>query len=68
MSGTVKGGREAAKKNKELYGKDFYARIGAAGGRVKARKGFAVNRDLARRAGARGGHVSRRRSSSQSST
>lgn len=64
MSGTIKGGREAAKRNKRLYGKDFYARIGAAGGRVKTRKGFAVNRELARQAGARGGRLSRRTSAS----
>ena len=60
MSGTTKGGLEAAKKNVERYGKDFYARIGAKGGRATVPKGFARNRALARIAGARGGRVSRR--------
>jgi hypothetical protein len=60
MSGTIDGGNAAAQKNKELYGKDFYARIGSAGGKAKVAKGFALNRDLARQAGARGGRLSRR--------
>lgn len=61
MSGTVQGGRDAAKTNVSLYGKDFYARIGALGGAKKGvKKGFAANRDLARKAGALGGSRSRR--------
>ena len=60
MSGTTSGGQAAAKRNKELYGKDFYSRIGAAGGRVRVAKGFAKNRHLARIAGREGGRVSRR--------
>ncbi len=63
MAGTTKGGRAAAKKNKTLYGKDFYARIGAEGGRRGHTGGFAANRELARVAGARGGRVSRRNKS-----
>lgn len=62
MSGTMNGGQAAALKNKQLYGKDFYSKIGAAGGKVKVAKGFALNRDLAREAGARGGRLSRRTS------
>lgn len=60
MAGTTRGGRAAAKKNKMLYGKDFYARIGAMGGKKGRTGGFAANRELARIAGAKGGRVSRR--------
>ena len=62
MPGTVKGGRRAAATNKAKYGDNFYARIGAKGGKATGLKGFAVNRDLARIAGAKGGKKSRRRS------
>ena len=61
MAGTVSGGRAAAKKNKAKYGPDFYARIGAAGGKKGHTGGFYANRELARRAGALGGSKSRRR-------
>jgi general stress protein YciG len=60
MAGTTRGGRAAAQKNKKLYGKDFYAKIGAKGGKRGHTGGFAANRELARIAGARGGRVSRR--------
>jgi general stress protein YciG len=60
MSGNSKGGHLAAKRNIERHGADFYAKIGAKGGRAKVAKGFAVNRDLARSAGALGGTRSRR--------
>jgi general stress protein YciG len=60
MAGTTKGGQRAALKNKKRYGKDFYARIGAIGGKKGHTGGFAANRELARIAGARGGRVSRR--------
>jgi hypothetical protein len=60
MAGTASGGRMAAQKNKKRYGKDFYARIGAMGGKKGHTGGFAANRELARIAGARGGRVSRR--------
>jgi hypothetical protein len=60
MAGTKEGGIAAAKKNKAKYGKDFYAKIGAKGGRRGHTGGFAANRDLARRAGAVGGSISRR--------
>lgn len=62
MAGTVKGGITAAKKNKARHGKDFYARIGAKGGKMSHTGGFAANRELARKAGALGGSVSRRSS------
>ena len=60
MAGTEKGGKEAAKTNKKKYGADFYAKIGAKGGRLGRTGGFAANRDLARIAGAKGGRISRR--------
>lgn len=41
MPGTREGGIKAAKTNKEYYGKDFYIRIGAIGGRKSRGGGFA---------------------------
>lgn len=61
MAGTKDGGVRAAATNKTRHGKDFYARIGAAGGKKGTTGGFAANRDLARLAGAKGGRISRRR-------
>jgi general stress protein YciG len=60
MAGTVHGGKTAAATNKAKYGKDFYARIGAMGGKKGTTGGFAANRELARIAGAKGGRISRR--------
>ena len=60
MAGTKAGGEAAAKTNKAKYGPDFYAKIGAAGGKKGKTGGFFANRELAREAGARGGRVSRR--------
>jgi general stress protein YciG len=60
MAGTQQGGAKAAATNKKKYGSDFYARIGAAGGKVGRTGGFYANRDLARKAGAKGGRLSRR--------
>lgn len=60
MSGTLAGGRKAAKTNILKYGKDFYARIGAKGGRNGHTGGFAANPALARIAGAKGGRKSSR--------
>lgn len=50
----------AAETNKRKYGKDFYARIGAIGGRLGHTGGFASNHELARVAGRKGGLKSRR--------
>lgn len=61
MSGTLAGGNAAAATNKAKYGANFYARIGAIGGKKGHTGGFAANRDLARVAGAKGGRKSRRR-------
>jgi len=60
MAGTQNGGKAAAATNKKKYGADFYARIGAMGGKNGRTGGFYANRDLARAAGAKGGRISRR--------
>jgi general stress protein YciG len=60
MAGTKMGGKRAALKNKQLYGEDFYAKIGAIGGRKGHTGGFFANRELARIAGKKGGTISRR--------
>jgi len=60
MAGTKAGGQAAAATNKKKYGSDFYAKIGARGGKVGKTGGFYANRELARVAGARGGRISRR--------
>lgn len=60
MAGTKKGGLKAASTNKTRYGKEFYARIGAIGGKKTGLKGFALDRERARRAGQVGGRISRR--------
>ena len=60
MSGSVEGGLKAAKTNKEKYGSDFYAKIGAKGGKLGKTGGFFADKELARRAGAKGGKVSKR--------
>ncbi len=60
MAGTKNGGKAAASTNKAKYGADFYARIGAMGGKKGTTGGFAANRELARTAGAKGGRISRR--------
>ena len=60
MAGTKQGGTRAAKTNKTKYGHDFYARIGAMGGKNGHTGGFAANRELAKKAGSIGGRISRR--------
>lgn len=64
MAGTKTGGKKAAEKNKAKYGSDFYAKIGAIGGKKGTTGGFAANPELARIAGAKGGRISRRRKAS----
>lgn len=63
MPGTKEGGQKAAATNKRLYGEDWYARIGALGGRNGHTGGFYARRDVARTAGAKGGRISKRRAS-----
>lgn len=41
MAGTVAGGKAAAATNKRIYGADFYAKIGAMGGKKGNTGGFA---------------------------
>jgi len=60
MAGTKAGGVAAAETNKKKHGADFYARIGAMGGKKGRTGGFFANRDLAREAGRKGGRISRR--------
>jgi hypothetical protein len=62
MGGTRKGGKLAAETNVKKHGADFYARIGAMGGKKGHTGGFYANRELARLAGAKGGRISRRTS------
>lgn len=51
---------KAAATNRQKYGSEFYARIGAKGGRNGHTGGFAADPELAKRAGAKGGKISRR--------
>ena len=60
MAGTKAGGQKAAATNKAKHGHDFYAKIGAKGGKKGHTGGFFANRDLARAAGSKGGRISRR--------
>ena len=60
MAGTKAGGQKAVATNKALHGSDFYAKIGAIGGKKGRTGGFAANPALARIAGAKGGRISRR--------
>ncbi len=69
MAGTQDGGKAAASTNKNKYGADFYARIGAMGGRKGHTGGFGsklvdengmTGQDRAREFGRVGGRISRR--------
>lgn len=69
MSGTADGGKKASLTNKKKYGRDFYARIGAKGGRNGVTGGFASNKvgkdgltglERAKIAGRKGGKLSKR--------
>ena len=55
MSGTVEGGKKAAKVNKKRYGRGFYKRIGAIGGKKSVGGGFTGDSERAKAAGAIGG-------------
>lgn len=61
MGGTAEGGQLAAATNKRKYGRDFYAKIGALGGKNGHTGGFYANRKLASEAGKKGGQVSKRK-------
>lgn len=69
MPGTKFGGQAAAATNKRKYGADFYAKIGAKGGKLGRTGGFGselvgidglTGRERARVFGAKGGSISRR--------
>lgn len=60
MSGTREGGLKAAEQNRKIHGSDFYARIGAMGGKNGHTGGFASNPELAKIAGRKGGKKSKR--------
>ena len=69
MSGTIEGGKKAFKTNLKKYGKDFYAKIGAIGGRNGKTGGFAseapgkdglTGPERAKIAGQKGGKKSKR--------
>lgn len=60
MAGTKEGGASARDTNYAKYGKDFYKKIGAEGGKKGRTGGFFANRELARIAGAKGGRISKR--------
>ncbi len=74
MAGTKIGGMKAAQTNKTKYGTDFYASIGAKGGKRGKTGGFAseikgadglTGKERARLAGSKGGRISRRTKSSK---
>lgn len=71
MSGTVSGGKAAAKTNKARHGQNFYSRIGVLGGKSSNTGGFASGKectcDLIKEkhfyqqcAGKKGGTISKR--------
>jgi len=69
MAGTKAGGQAAAATNRSKYGSDFYAKIGAQGGKKGRTGGFGsdkvgedglTGKQRAALAGARGGRISRR--------
>jgi general stress protein YciG len=60
MAGTRTGAAKAQKTIKKKYGKGFYARIGAMGGKLGHTGGFAANPELAKIAGRKGGKKSKR--------
>ena len=60
IAGTKLGGLKARETCLKRYGKDYFARIGAIGGRIGTTGGFASNPELAREAGRKGGRISKR--------
>lgn len=69
MAGTKEGGKRTAETNKSIYGPDYYARIGAMGGKVGRTGGFGsdkvgadglTGRQRAAIAGTKGGKLSKR--------
>lgn len=63
MPGTKAGGQKAAETNKKKYGREFYAKIGAKGGKASNTGGFAYGaegREKARYWGSIGGKIGKR--------
>lgn len=60
IAGTKLGGLKAANTNRRNYGRDYYAVIGAQGGRNGHTGGFYKNPELASLAGKLGGRISKR--------
>lgn len=64
MAGTKDGGKAAASTNKSKYGADFYAKIGAMGGKKGRTGGWyylkMTNPEKLKEYGAMGGKLSRR--------
>ena len=60
MAGTKAGGLKAAQKNLQKD-PNFYAKIGAKGGRNGHTGGFAANPELAREAGRKGGQARKKK-------
>lgn len=66
MSGSIEGGKAAAKTNKERHGADFYKKIGAKGGAKGGTGGFYYAKHVTgdevfiRESGSKGGKISRR--------
>lgn len=69
MAGNKEGGAKARDTNRAVYGKDFYARIGAMGGKIGRTGGYAsemigpdglTGRERASINGVKGGKASRR--------
>lgn len=60
MGQTKAGAIKARQKIIELYGEDFYAKVGRKGGKNGTTGGFAKDRELASKAGRIGGLKSRR--------
>jgi general stress protein YciG len=60
MAGNRTGGKQAAATNTNLYGADWYAKIGSLGGQASHTGGFYNDTERASVAGAIGGSMSRR--------
>lgn len=60
MAGTREGALKARQVMIDKHGADYYAIIGAVGGRNGNTGGFYNNPELAREAGKKGGKISRR--------
>ncbi len=59
MPGTIAGGKKAAKKNKQLYGPNYYHTIGKMGGEISRGGGFAkMDKDRLKEISIKGGNAS----------